>query len=179
MTRTQPGAVAVTALPPQVDAPEIKTPLAPPTKAGGPGKPGGPDGVALKFGTAVETEGVELTVGSAVAVVNPAPTPAPVPRPTPKKAHTKMTVSIANPTPAGPSVQINRSGCEPNERWRAATKANLQEIQQSAASLDKKMWAQFENIEPSIISAIGSASTGVECDAVETKIELLARKFKP
>ena len=77
-------------------------------------------------------------------------------------------------------MEISKSGCEPNDRWRTSARANLQEIQQNAAaSSEKKAWAQFENAEPALTAAIGSARTGTECDAVEQKIEQLARKFKP
>jgi eukaryotic-like serine/threonine-protein kinase len=110
------------------------------------------------------------------AALQPQPAPVGVAKKAepPAKANSKLTVSIAAPNPR---VEINKSGCEPNERWRTAARASLQEIQQSAAG-DKTNWAHFENVEPSITAAIGSASTGVECDAVETKIQQLARKFK-
>ena len=114
-----------------------------------------------------EPEAVALT---------PPPPPGPVAKKVLPRTPSKLTVTIANPSP---KLQINSSACEPNERWRAAAKANLQEIQQTAAGMDKAMWAQFENLEPAIIAAISSASTGLECDAVETKLERLARKFKP
>jgi hypothetical protein len=77
-------------------------------------------------------------------------------------------------------VEIRKTGCEPNERWRNEARANLQEIQQAAAARDDRTsWGQFEKAEPEISNAIGSAATGEDCEAVEVKIQKLARKFKP
>jgi serine/threonine protein kinase len=164
-----PEKALVIGLPPSVPSREMTAPAAP--KA----PPVRPAVVAVKP--------PEPQAPDPELVALPAPQPIEPPKKVePKKVEPaakppKLTVSIANAP--NPAVQINKSGCEPNDRWRAAAKANLQEIQQNAASLDKKMWAQFEDVEPSIIAAIAGASTGVECDAVETKIERLARKFKP
>ncbi len=117
----------------------------------------------------------------APAAVVPAPAPAPVvvaratPPPHPPR---KLSVTIGAPAPEPVKVQINRSGCEPNDRWRSEARSNLGEIQSNAAAgQDKAAWARFEKEEASLSAAIAAASSGVECDAVVQKIEQLARTF--
>jgi tRNA A-37 threonylcarbamoyl transferase component Bud32 len=116
------------------------------------------------------------------------PAPAPVPAPAPAPVHVAPKVEPVAPKPEAPKVvtfrtprvEIRKSGCEPSERWRAAAMAQMQELQQAAAALNsKKAWALFERAEPELTEAISHASTGVECDAVESKISQLARTFKP
>ena len=135
----------------------------------------------VEVSRALPSDLAELTPMPKVEVQAPAPViaaPTPVAKkiePPPQKPAPKLTVSIGAPNP---NVQINKSGCEPNDRWRTAARSNLQEIQQLAAA-DKKMWAHFESVEPGITAAIGAATTGEACDAVETTIEQLAKKVQP
>lgn len=76
--------------------------------------------------------------------------------------------------------EISRSSCEPNERWRAAARTHLQELQQTAAnSSDPKAFSRFERAEPGLSASIASASTGEACEAVDRAIETLARTLTP
>ena len=144
---------------------------------------------------------VEIPIGTVhpVAVAAPVPVPVPVPAPAPapvaavgppKPAAEALTPPpmpapepkpTAKPIAIGKSyhVEIHKTGCVPSDRWRASARASMQEIQQNAAALnDRKAWQQFESAEPAVSGAIGSAVTGVDCDAVELQIQKLASKFK-
>ena len=71
-------------------------------------------------------------------------------------------------------------GCEPTERWRAASRAHLQELQQLAASgSNAALWARFEDAEATLTSAIGKASTSADCAAAEKRIHQLAKELSP
>lgn len=91
-----------------------------------------------------------------------APRPRP-PRPAP--------VSAKDPG-AGPA------SCEPDERWRTAARAHLQELQQLAAS-DARRFARFEQAEGALTSAIGAAATSAQCAAVDRQIQQLAKEMSP
>ena len=107
----------------------------------------------------------------AAAVSSPAPssTPAPETAPSPK-ARPAPEAKAAAPAPA--------PDCEPNDRWRAAVRAHMQELQQLAASKGSAAaWDRFENAEGPLTSAVTSASTGSECAAVEKKIQQLAKEL--
>lgn len=75
---------------------------------------------------------------------------------------------------------VELPGCEPTERWRASSHAHLQELQQLAASrADAKVWARFEKAEGTLTAAIGAATTGTDCGAVERRIQQLAKELSP
>ncbi len=66
--------------------------------------------------------------------------------------------------------------CDPDDRWRAAARAHLQELQQLAAS-DATRFARFEAVEGSITSAIGAAESSANCAAVDRQIQKLAQEM--
>ena len=68
------------------------------------------------------------------------------------------------------------ASCDPDDRWRAAARAHLQELQQLAAS-DAKRFARFEAVEGSITSAIGAAANSANCAAVDRQIQKLAQEM--
>jgi len=85
------------------------------------------------------------------------------------------------PRPAPVSAKDPGGGpasCEPDERWRAAARAHLQELQQLAAS-DARRFARFESVEGDLTSAIGAAATSAQCAAVDRQIQQLAKEMSP
>jgi hypothetical protein len=74
-------------------------------------------------------------------------------------------------------LSVEKSDCEPDDRWRAASRVHLQELQSLAAGDDAR-WTEFERVEPSLTQAITSAVTGAQCVAVEQQIRRLAQKWK-
>ncbi len=136
-------------------------------------------------------------VEPAAAAPPPAPAspPPPAPASPPAPAHAVAPAPVAPsraakagggdstaPTPvrAGSRVtwEIRKTRCEPNARWRSAAGAHLEELQQLAASKNTAAWALFEKSEPSLSAAIGAATTGADCEAVEARIEKLATQLK-
>ena len=93
-------------------------------------------------------------------------------KPAPKKR------VVAPPPPSERTViAVEQSDCEPDDRWRAASRVHLQELQALAAD-DETRWKEFERVEPSLSQAITNAATGAQCDAVDRQIRKLAIKWK-
>ena len=131
-----------------------------------------------------------------VAEVTPPPAPAPSPSPAPvveapkpapddlaalpdiaaKPAPKKLVVATPPPTERT-VIAVEQSDCEPDDRWRAASRVHLQELQSLAAD-DEARWKEFERVEPSLSQAITNAATGAQCDAVDRQIRKLAIKWK-
>ncbi|MFT3707351.1 MAG: serine/threonine-protein kinase [Archangium sp.] len=114
-------------------------------------------------------------VAVAPVAVEPKAEPKPEPKPEEKKPEPK-------PEPKKvvfkTSIGVYRSDCEPDDRWKAATRVNLQELQQLAANGDSARWAEFERLEPKLTAAIANASTGEQCDSVEQQIRRLATAWR-
>lgn len=95
-----------------------------------------------------------------------------------KKPKAPKTPKVLIADKGNPSaVGVYKSECEPDERWRTASRVHLQELQGLAAGDDAR-WSEFERLEPSLSLAITNASNGEQCDAVEQQIRRLAIKWK-
>ncbi len=84
----------------------------------------------------------------------------------------------AVPAPAlkRPSAPVPE--CEVNDRWRTAARGHLQELQQKAASRGTaSAFARFEDAEGPLTTSIASAQSGVDCAAVERRIQQLAKEL--
>jgi serine/threonine-protein kinase len=143
------------------------------------------------LGWAMRPEEVVTPPPVIVVAPPPAPTPAPVvPTPAPApvaepddlaplsdiaRAAPKVRMPSPRPSPEG---RGSTSECEPNDKWRTVARAHMQELQQLAANKGSAAaWDRFQDAEGPLTTAIGAASTGAECGAVEKKIQQLAREL--
>ena len=91
-------------------------------------------------------------------------------------------VAVAVRVPAPVAVpapkKVDVPECEVNDRWRTAVRGHLQELQQKAASKGTAAaWTRFEDAEGPLTASIASAESGVDCAAVERRIQQLAKEL--
>ena len=144
-------------------------------------------GAVLLVGTKPEAAPVPPAVSAvpspAPVVAEPPAAPAPMPEPVLEDLEPLPNV-LAKPRARVRKVEVVASkegaeataSCDPDDRWRAAARAHLQELQQLAAS-DAKRFARFEAVEGSITSAIGAAANSANCAAVDRQIQKLAQEM--
>lgn len=85
---------------------------------------------------------------------------------------------LPEPAPAPKKVSAALPECEVNDRWRTAVRGHLQELQQRAASKGTAAaWTRFEDAEGPLTASIASAESGVDCAAVERRIQQLAKEL--
>jgi serine/threonine-protein kinase len=94
------------------------------------------------------------------------------------RSNAQVRVPSPRPSPEGKGRTGALPECEPNEKWRTTVRAHMQELQQLAANKGSAAaWDRFQDAEGPLTTAIGAASTGAECGAVEKKIQQLAREL--
>ena len=84
----------------------------------------------------------------------------------------------AERAPFPKKVSVELPECEVNDRWRTAVRGHLQELQQKAANKGTAAaWTRFEDAEGPLTASIAAAESGVDCAAVERRIQQLAKEL--
>lgn len=118
---------------------------------------------------------LEAERAAAAAAATPPPAPKVEPPPPVEPPPAPVVEKVKRPQTV---MNLDKSDCEPDDRWRAAAHRHVQELQQLAASGEGAHWAEFEKLEPRLSADIDAAGTGPACDAVEQQIRRLAIRWK-
>lgn len=116
---------------------------------------------------------IEAARRKEAAATPPPPEVLPVEKPNLDAAPPEPKLTVKAPRPKT-VMSLDKSDCEPDDRWRAAAKSHLEELQGLAADVGGAPWEAFQRLEPKLTRAIDEASTGAQCEAVESQIRRLA-----